>query len=291
MRENKESKRKLQTSIITTVISTSLVLWLIGTLLFLVYNARKVADFVKENIGFSVIINDNVADADIYKLQKIFDAQTFTKSTRIISKEEAAEELKEELGEDFVEFLGYNPLPASIEVKLQSTYVNPDSIIWIERNLKRYPEIKDVWYQKSLVHYINDNIRKISLIIFGFALLLLIISIVLLNNTIRLAIHSKRLIINTMKLVGATNSFIRTPFLRSGALQGLVSGIIATGLLYTTIFIFNREMPDLKVLEYTDTILEISGLIILFGFVITILSTFFSVNRYLNIKTTRLLYI
>ncbi len=287
-REDKQSKRKLQTSIVTTVISTSLVLWLLGTLGFLMINAHQVANYVKENIGFSVIIHDNVPEADVFKLQKIFDAQPYTKSTRIVTKEAAAQELKEELGEDFIEFLGFNPLPLSIEIKLHSDYVNSDSIFWIERSFKRHPEIKEVWYQKNLIHYINENIRRISLVILGFALLLLIISVVLLNNTIRLAVYSKRFIINTMKLVGATNAFIRIPFVRSGAWQGLASGFVASALLYFSLYILNNELPELKVLDNMPFYILLSTAITIVGIAITTISTFFSVNKYLNMKTNQL---
>ncbi|PLX11221.1 MAG: cell division protein FtsX, partial [Marinilabiliales bacterium] len=210
-KETNITKRRLRSSYITSIISISLVLFLLGLLGLLVLNAKRLSDYVKENIGFSVILKENVKEVDVILLQKSLDASEYVKSTNYITKEEAAEELQQELGEDFINFLGFNPLLASIEVHLYAEYANQDSINFIEKDLQQYEQIKEVFYQKSLVSLVNENIRKISLIILIFSGLLLLVAITLINSTIRLSVYSKRFIINTMQLVGANRGFIRRP--------------------------------------------------------------------------------
>ena len=224
-KDTRISKRRLRSSYITSIISISLVLFLLGLIGILLINAKRLSDHVKENIGFTIILNENVKEVDILRLQKSLDAQEYVKSTEYISKEEAASELTEELGEDFIEFLGYNPLGATIDVRFYAGYANPDSISFIEGQINSFEEVKEVFYQKSLLHLVNENIRKISFIILLFSALLFLIAVALINNTIRLSVYSRRFLINTMKLVGATRTFIRRPFLYRSAGHGILAAL------------------------------------------------------------------
>src|SRR6056297_1571436 len=220
------TKRRLRSSYLTSI-SITLVLFMLGVLGLLILNAQRLSEYVKENIGFSIILKENVKEVDVILLQKTLDAAEYVKSTKYITKEQAAKELQEELGENFIDFLGYNPLLASIEVHLYADYANPDSIKIIEQDFQQYELIKEVFYQKSLVSLVNENIRKISFIILVFSGLLFLIAIALINNTIRLSVYSKRFIINTMQLVGATRGFIRRPFLFRSVWQGIVAALLA----------------------------------------------------------------
>jgi cell division transport system permease protein len=235
IKDNQIVKRRLTSSYLTTVISISLVLFLLGIVGFLVLNVQNLSRHVKENIGFNIELKDNVREADIQQFRKILDSRKFVKSTEYITREQAAQETQKALGEDFISFLGFNPLPASIKVKLNASWANPDSIVKIESYLKKYPQVNEIYYRKTLIHEINDNVRKISIIIFSFTLLLLFIALTLINNTIRLSVYSKRFLIHTMLLVGATRAFIRLPFIYKGVYYGLLSAMIAILLLLGTI--------------------------------------------------------
>ena len=289
-KETNITKRRLRSSYVTSIISISLVLFLLGLLGMLVLNAKRLSDYVKENIGFSVILEENVKEVDVILLQKSLDASEYVKSTKYITKEEAAEELKQELGEDFIEFLGFNPLLASIEVHLYADYANQDSIDLIEEDLQQYEQIKEVFYQKSLVSLVNENIRKISLIILVFSGLLLLVAITLINSTIRLSVYSKRFIINTMQLVGATRGFIRRPFLYRSAGNGIFAAFLAGGLLAGVLYAAQQEFRD--IISFQD--IEIVGIlflcVLIFGILINWISTFFAVSKYLRMKVDKLYY-
>jgi len=289
-KDSRISKRRLRSSYITSIISISLVLFLLGLIGILLINAKRLSDHVKENIGFTIILNENVKEVDILRLQKSLDAQQFVKSTDYISKEEAASELTEELGEDFIEFLGYNPLGATIDLRFYADYANPDSISLIEGQINSYEEVKEVFYQKSLLHLVNENIRKISFIILLFSALLFLIAVALINNTIRLSVYSKRFLINTMKLVGATRTFIRRPFLYRSAGHGILAAVIAISLLGGILYLINREFSE--IIYFMD--IEIIGILVLLviflGVFLNWVFTFFAVNRYLRMTTDNLYY-
>ncbi|OFX21693.1 MAG: cell division protein FtsX, partial [Bacteroidetes bacterium GWA2_31_9b] len=227
---------------------------------------------------------------DVRQLQKNLDASVFVKSTKYITREEAANELKDELGEDFIEFLGYNPLLASIEVHLYADYANSDSILVIENHFKQFEQIKEVFYQKSLVNLVNENVKKISLIILTFSGLLFLIAIALINNTIRLSVYSKRFIINTMQLVGATRGFIRRPFLYRSALHGIIAAIFAIGLLVGVMYFAQKEFNE--IISFQD--IEIVGFlffcVLIIGIVINWISTFFAVSKFLRMNVDKLYY-
>lgn len=289
-KKNNTSSFQLKTSYFTTIISISLVLFLLGLVGLMVLNAQKLSDHIKENFSLDVILNDNVKEVDMKRIQKDLEATKFVKDTRFISKEKAAAELQQELGEDFIGFLGYNPLLASIEVYLHSKYTQHDSLQKVVTKFESYPQVKEVFFQKSLLHQINSNIRKISLIILVFCSFLFIISLVLINNTIRLAVYSKRFIIHSMQLIGATKRFIRIPFLLKSALHGIFGSLIAILLLMGVIYLAQKEMEEFLLLfDLQLYIILFIGVVVL-GFVITWISTFFAVNKYLRLDKDQLYY-
>jgi len=283
-------KKRLLSAYFTTIVSISFVLFLLGFVGLLVLNATRLSDYVKENIGFTVCLKDNAKEIDIIRLQKELDATDYIKSTEYIPKDRAAREFSEDLGEDFVSFLDYNPLLASIEVKLYADYANPDSIVVIESSLQNFPQVKEIYYQRNLVDLVNKNIKKISFYILIFSALLFFVSVVLINNTIRLSIYSKRFIINTMQLVGATNGFIRQPLLLKSMVQGIIGGIIAIFLLLGIINFVQGEFSG--VINFNEyemlTLLFLSVIVI--GILISGGSALFAINKYLRMKADDLYY-
>lgn len=288
--EEKYNKRRLKSTYITSVISTSLVLFMLGILGIIILHAQKISNQVKENIGFSIYMKEEAKESDILMFQKSVDIKDFTKSTEYITKEKAAADLSKDLGEDFINFLGYNPLTAKIDVKLKAAYANNDSLSKIEKDLVKNPVVKEVYYQKSLVQVVNDNVKRISIFILSFSSLLLIIAIALINNVIKLSVYSKRFLIKTMQLVGATQSFIRRPFIIKGVLSGiygaLVSIIFLTGILYLA----QDNFPEIFNIQDIDLYLIVFGTVIILGIVFSWISTFFAVRKYLNMKTDSLYY-
>lgn len=287
-KENRTYSRRIRSSALTSIISISLVLLLIGLMGLLLVNGRNIRKQVMESIGFNVILKENIKEADIYQLQKILDAREYILSTEYITKEEAALETEQMLGEDFIHFLGYNPLPPSIRVRLHQPWANPDSVTIIEQDLMQYDSIEEVYYKKTLLYAINENIRQISLVIFGFSILLTLISVTLINNTIRLSIYSKRFIINTMQLVGATRGFIRRPFLYLSAASGFTASLISLALLFGLVYLLQEEFEGVISLKDYDLLAILALGVILMGVLINWVSTFFAVNKYLNIKTDKL---
>jgi cell division transport system permease protein len=245
---------------------------------------------VKENLGFTVLIKDNAREAEVRRLQKIISAAPYVRSVDYVDKERAADVLKEELGEDFVDFLGYNPLLSSIEVKLSAEWANADSMARIEAEVLNFPQVKEVYYQKNLLQAVNENIRKITLVLSLFSALLLFIAIALINNTIRLSIYARRFLIRTMQLVGATRGFIRKPFLLKSVLHGLIGATIAIILLSLMIYSLGKELDG--VIGFSDVLLVgiLFLLVTIIGILITVVSTFFAVNKYLLLKTDQLYY-
>lgn len=283
--EERYQKRRLQTSYLSTIVSISLVLYMLGVLSMLLLNAKKLSDIVRENIRLSVIMNDNVSQTDIMMLKKSLDISPFVKTTEYITKEQAAKILQNDLQEDFLNFIGYNPLLPSIEVYVRSAWANNDSLAKIEKKVLSNSGVKEVFYQKSLVKEINDNVKKISVILLGFSILLLVVAIALINNTIRLAVYSKRFIIRSMQLVGATQSFIRKPFILRSIVHGLAGAFIALLLLSGTIYLFINQLPELMSLQEIDLYLSLFGIVITLGIIISCISTYFAVRKYLRLKT------
>jgi cell division transport system permease protein len=261
-----------------------------GIVGFLILNARSLSIQVKENIGINIELEEDLREADIQQLKKSMDAKIYVKSTEYVSKEQAAIETQKALGEDFLEFLGYNPLPATIKVKLHADYANPDSIENIEKELAVHTQIRDIYYKKTLLHEINDNVKKISLILSSFSFILLIISLSLINNTIRLSVYSKRFLIHTMQLVGATRGFIRKPFILKGAWHGLISALIATALLTLSIYLVQKQVTDIVTFIDADVMAVLFLIITVTGVLLSVISTFFAVNKYLNLEKDKLFY-
>lgn len=290
-KEERTLKGRIRGAYITSVMSISLVLLLLGIIGLLALNAHTLSVYVKENLLFSLIIHDNVREADIRKFQRTLDTYDYIRSTQFISKDEAAIQLQEELGENFLETLGYNPLSPTVNVYLVAEYANPDSIAKLENFFLSHTEIvNEVSYQQNLVHLINENVKRISFVLLIFSIALFVISFALLNNTVRLMIYSKRFIINTMKLVGATKSFIRKPFLISGVIQGFVSAIIAILILSGIIHIMNNELKEIVSLIEYHTIGLLFLIVLCLGIVLSFISTYFAVNKYLRIKSSNLYF-
>lgn len=285
-----KSRRKIQSSSVTTVISVSLVLFLLGLLGILFISAKKISNHLKENISFHIYLTENVKEDEIEAMQQFLDASSFVKSSQYLSKDSAASIYKKEVGEDFVEFIGYNPLPASMEVQLKADYANPDSITWIKKQITDFSSVKEFAYQESLVKIVNKNINRIALVLLIFISLLMIIALALINNTIRLAIYSKRFMIKTMQLVGATGGFIRKPFLVSGIKNGILAGVIANGMLWAIIYTAVKNIPDLEQITDTGMMIYLFGLVMVLGVLISGVSTFFAVRKYLRSSSEELYY-
>ena len=276
---------------ITSSISTTLVLLLLGLVVFFVLAAHNLSVYVKENISFSVLVSDDMKESDILKLQKRLDKEAFVKQTEYISKKQALREQTEAMGTDPQEFLGYNPFTASIEIKLHSDYANSDSIAKIEKLIKKNTNIQEVLYQKDLIDAVNDNIRNISLMLLGLAVILTFISFALINNTIRLAIYSKRFLNHTMKLVGASWAFIRRPFLRRNFWIGVLAAFIADSILWGAAYWLVSYEPELVKVITPEVMVLVSGAVLVFGVLITWLCALLSINKYLRMKASTLYYI
>jgi cell division transport system permease protein len=283
--EEPHYRRRIATAQVTMVISITLVLFLLGLMGLIVLHAGLLSDYVRENIGFSIMIKEEIKESKIIDLKKSLDIKPYVKSSEYVPREKAAQKLKADLGEDFVGFLGYNPLLSSIELRIKAAYANRDSLARIETRLMANPEIKEIFYQKSLVDAINQNVEKISLILLGFSSILLFIAIVLINNTIRLSVYSKRFIIRSMQLVGATEGFIRKPMVRRSILHGLLSAFFAQLMLMAVVYFALEEIPEL--VELTNPLMLIILVVSMFllGAMISFFSTWFAVKKYLRIRT------
>lgn len=290
MQEKEFNKRRLTGSYITSVVSISLVLFALGLFGIIILNAQRLSEMIRENIGFEIIIREGVKEATIVQLQKTLDANPNIKSTQYISREEATQRLIGDLGEDFIQWLGEgeNPLLPTIEVRFKADWANPDSLEIIEKHLLKNKDIKEVYYQKSLVHLVNDNIRRISVILLLFSSLLLLIAIALINNTIRLSVYSKRFIIRSMQLVGATENFIRKPFIIAGLIQGFLGSLLALVLLGGVLYVSIENIPELMLLQDIHATLLLFGSVSLTGMLLTAVSTYFALNKYLRIRTDKL---
>ena len=277
---------------ITSGISTTMVLLLLCLVVFFVLGAHNLSVYVKENISFSILISDDMKEAEILKLQKRLDKEPFVKSSEYISKKQALKEHTEAMGTDPQEFLGYNPFTASIEIKLHSDYANSDSIARIEQVVKkRSTNIQEISYRKELIDAVNENIRNISLMLLALAVILTFISFALINNTIRLTIYAKRFLIHTMKLVGASWSFIRRPFLRRNFWIGVLSALAADVILLAGAYWLVQYEPELIKVITPRVMLLVSASVLLFGVLITWMCAYLSINKYLRMKAGEMYYI
>ena len=287
MAENKKvSSVSFFNSRLTSVISISLVLFLLGLILLIGMLGNKLSVYVKENLSFSIVLKDNQKETEIKKMQKSLDALPFIKSTEYISKEQAAKELEEELGENPEIFLGFNPLQASIEVKLHSEYANPDSLQVIEKKIRNYTSVSELLYRKDMMEIVHNNMILLTL-----AAVLMIISFVLISNTIRLLIYSKRFLIHTMKLVGATSGFIRRPFVKYNIVSGIFASILAILMLTGALYYLQNELKGFIQILDMQTLLLVYVAVFALGIVLSVIATIFAVNKYLRMGVDKLYYI
>lgn len=286
--EEGSPRKKTKSVYISTVISIALVLLMIGLLGLILVNAKNLSKYVKENIVLNIIVNDNVNEGDVLALQKDIEKDDFILRTEYISKEQAAKSLKEDLGEDFVEYLGKNPLLPSIDIYLKEQYANSDSIQTFIQSVSKNNKVKEIVYQESLIDMVNQNIRNISMVVLAFAIILLIISIALINNTIRLSIYSQRFLIKSMQLIGATKNFIRKPYILYGILHGMIGALIAILLLIFTLQFAQKQIPEIIILGNWTEFSLIFITIIALGILISGLSTYFAVTKYLRAKSSTL---
>ena len=286
----KHRVRRFDMQFITACISTTMVLILLGLMLFLVLSAHRLSVYVRENLNFTVLLNNDAPESAILALQKRLDSEAFVKASAYISKEEALKEEVETMGSDPVEFLGYNPFSPSIELKLHAAYANADSVAWIKERILADKLVTDVDYRQGLMDSVNRNISKLSIGLLAVAALLTLISFALINNTVRLTIYSKRFLIHTMKLVGAGWGFIRRPFLRRNFWVGLSSGVLADAVLVAAAYTLVSYEPGLLAVITTDILLWVMLSTLLFGVLITCLCAYISINKYLRLSAGDLYY-
>lgn len=287
---SKKSGSFFDMQFVTSSISTMLVLILLGLVVFFVMTANNLSVYVRENIAFTILMDDNVRESDILVFQKELNKQPYIKQTTYISKEQALKEQAEAMGTDPAEFLGYNPFTASIEVKLNADYANNDSIAWIKADIQANKKVSDIDYPQELIDSVNKNIRKISLFLLGLATLLTLVSFALINNTVRLTIYSKRFLIHTMKLVGASWGFIRRPFIIRSLWIGILAAAIANALLMGFAYFLIRYEPDLIAIITPKVMMVVMAAVATFGLLITTLCTYISINKYLRMRVTELYY-
>ncbi|MFC2355713.1 MAG: cell division protein FtsX [Capnocytophaga ochracea] len=284
------NKRRLITSYFSVIVSITLVLFLMGFFSFLVLSANKLANYFKEQVTVTVLIKDDAKNADIEQLQKTLSVASFVKSVRFVSKEVAAEKFSKDIGEDFVTFIGTNPLQNTIDLSLKAEYAEPDKMREIKRELEQNSFVTEVVYDQSLVALIHENVNRIGIVTLIFSTLFTFVSILLINASIRLSIYSKRFIIKTMQLVGATRSFIRRPFLWTNVRLGILSALIAIVLFYLSLLAIVKSYPEFNILMDTGTLSIVFISIITIGILISWLSTYFATQRFLNLNTNDLYY-
>ena len=286
----KYHKRRLRSSYVSVVISIALVLFLLGILGLLVINTKKVADHFKEQAALTLFIKNDVEKEGIINLQKSIEKEPFTKSTKYISKEDAAEIYKKENGEDFMNFLGYNPLQNAIDINVKADFVTTEKMSEIEKKYSNNQFVSEVSYDKPLIDLLTKNVKRISLFILIFSALATLIVVVLINSSLRLTVYSKRFTIKTMQMVGATKHFIRKPFIWGSVKLGIIGSIIAILSLAGLIFYMHKKFPEFNLINDKIQILSLFGGIFLIGILITWLSTFFATQRFLNLQTDELYY-
>ena len=276
---------------ITSSISTTLVLLLLGMVVFFVLSANNLSDYVRENINVSVWISDDMKEPEALNFQKKLNEKTYVKETAYISKEQALKEYTEAMGANPADFLGTNPLMASVEIKLKAEYANSDSIAWIEKEILANKKVMEVTYRQDLLEWVNRNVQRVSLFLLGLATLLTLISFALINNTIQLTVYSKRFLIHTMKLVGANWGFIRRPFIIRNLWIGLLAGVMADAILLMLAYVLVQYEPQLIEVMTPANLFIVMVSVFAFGVVITGVCAYISINKYLRMKASALYYI
>ena len=289
--KNKKNTISFFNSHLISVVSISLVLYLLGIIFIMGFLGNELSRYVKENIMISVILTEDMTDIKIREIRNNLERQPYVKSTEYISKEQASLEMQRELGENPETFLGFNPFHASIEVKLKSEYTHPDSLPLIEKRISSQASVSDVQYRQDMMQTVNQNIRRIGIVLLVLFAVLIVISFVLINNTVRLLIYSKRFLIYTMRLVGATPSFIRRPFVRYNVLSGIIAGVLAIIMLMGSLHYVKLEFVDMDDLLNPDMMFLIYVIVLVSGVFLSVLAAYFSVNRYLHMARGKLYYI
>lgn len=286
MNEDKKLIRKTQRhSRLSIMISMSLVLFLLGSLGILLLQANQVSNYVKENIGISLIIKPDADSTQINDILSRLSTTQYIKSVQLVSKEEAAETLKKDLGEDFISFLGHNPLYPSIDIRLKAEFADEKTVNSFISSIQAHPSIDEVQYQPSLVESINRNLKTITWILIIFSSLLILVSITLINNTIRISLYARRLLIKSMLLVGATKGFILKPFLLRSIMNGLMGGLIAIFLLAGLLYGISIKLPEISLIQDVEILGYVAGGMITMGIILSFVSTWFAVNKYLRYRT------
>lgn len=288
--ETKMMRRRLRSAYMSSVLSISLVLLLVGMVGLLLANAHSVTDYFKENLKVSVLMKPEVSDAQALEYQVVLDSMSFVHSTEFISKAQGTREMEAMLGEGFLEVFEASPIPASVEVTLKADYVSLDSLNVVKEAILKSPIVDEVDYQQSLIEALNENIQKITIILAVLIGLLLFISFVLINNTVRLSVFARRFTIHTMRLVGATRAFIRRPFVVQAVFQGIFSAFIAILLLLGILVVVRREFVQLFEVFQLGTLLAVLGVVLLSGVLICVFSTHFVVNRIVSSGRDELYY-
>ncbi|MCR5241215.1 MAG: permease-like cell division protein FtsX [Prevotella sp.] len=287
-RRKEKTGRRQGVQLMTLCISTSMVLVLLGLVVFSVQTSRNLSHWVKENLTVTVVLNDEVSVGDAKRFQQDLVHRPFSKDVLYISREQALKEQTDAMGSDPSEFLGMNPFPATLELQLHSDYANADSLAWISDELRKNPEVTDVAYQVDLMDSVNRNLAKLNILLLVLAVLLTFISFSLINNTVRLSVYSRRFLIHTMKLVGASWGFIRRPFMRQGALVGVIAALIAIIVLGGGIYALYYYEPNiLAIITWRELVITALAVLV-FGLVITLTCSYISVNRFLRMPAGEL---
>ena len=288
--DNRIMRRRLRNAYLSSVISISLVLLLVGVASMLLVNAKGVSDYFKENMQISVLMKQNVSDEDALEYRELLDGERYIRSTTFVSKEQGRRELADQLGEDFLDVFETSPIPVSIDVTLEAAYVSSDSLEVVRAEIAESPLVEEVVYQRSLVDALNANLSRISMVLGVFIALLLFISFVLINNTVRLSVFARRFTIHTMKLVGATRSFIRAPFLLQSAFQGVFAAFLAIIVLLGLMFLMRSSFAQLFEIFRMELLLLVMGIVLVSGLAICLISTYFVVNKLISLHKDELYY-
>jgi len=287
-RRHEKTGRRQGVQLVTLCISTSMVLVLLGLVVFSVQTSRNLSQWVKENLTVTVVLNDEVSVGDAKQFQQDLIHRPFSKNIDYISREQALKEQTEAMGSDPSEFLGMNPFPATLELQLYSEYANADSLVWISEELRKNPKVTDVAYQVDLMDSVNRNLAKLNILLLVLAVLLTFISFSLINNTVRLSVYSRRFLIHTMKLVGASWGFIRRPFMRQGVLVGVIAAVIAIIVLGGGIYALYYYEPGILMIITWRELAITAVAVLVFGLVITLTCSYISVNRFLRMPAGEL---